>query len=246
MYNFFVDKTEFLSDTITITGKDFNHIKNVLRFKVGDRFCVSADGKSNLCEIAEFTLESVLLKVVERDFMNTSLPISIALFQGLPKQDKLELIIQKAVELGADQIVPVEMKRSIVKIEEKKKDAKTERLNAISESAAKQCKRQVVPKVLTPKSFANAVNLAKEFDHVLVPYECENGMQGTSDALKKIKTGDKVAVFIGPEGGFDDKEIATLKEMGAKPISLGKRILRTETASITALSMLMLYAEINL
>ena len=246
MYNFFVDKTEFLSDTPRIVGKDFNHLKNVLRFKVGDRFCISADGKSNLCEIVGFDNESVLLKVIERDFMDTTLPISISLFQGLPKQDKLELIIQKAVELGADQIVPVEMKRSVVKIEEKKKEAKTERFNAISESAAKQCKRQVVPNVLTPQSFINALSLAKEFDHVLVPYECENGMQGTSNALKEIKQGDKVAVFIGPEGGFDDKEIIALKEMGAKIISLGKRILRTETASITALSMLMLYAEINL
>jgi 16S rRNA (uracil1498-N3)-methyltransferase len=246
MYNFFVDKTEFSSSTITITGKDFNHIKNVLRFKVGDRFCVSADGRCNLCEIIEFTLESVLLKVVEHDFMDTSLPIWVTLFQGLPKQDKLELIIQKAVELGVDKIVPVEMKRSVVKIEEKKKDAKTERFNAISESAAKQCKRQVVPEVIPPQSFINAVSIAKEFDHVLVPYECENGMQGTLGALKEIKPNDKVAVFIGPEGGFDDKEIATLKEMGAKTISLGKRILRTETASITALSMLMLYAEINL
>lgn len=246
MYNFFIDQTEFLSDTPSISDSDFNHIKNVLRLKVGERFLVSSNGKSNLCEITGFDLDRVLLKVVERDFLDTSLPIAISLFQGLPKQEKLELIIQKAVELGAEEIVPVEMKRSIVKIEDKKKKSKLERWQSISESAAKQCKRQLVPQVKDLLSLPLAVEYAKAFDHILVPYECENGMESTKYALTKIKKGDKVAVFIGPEGGFDDKEIELLKNAGAICISLGKRILRTETASITALSMLMLHAEINL
>lgn len=246
MYNFFIDEIEFNSQSPTLSGADFNHVKNVLRFKVGDRFSVSNNGKSNLCEITAFENERVLLKVIEKDFMDTSLPIKICLFQGLPKQEKLELIIQKAVELGAEEIVPVEMKRSVVKIEDKKKKAKTERWQAISESAAKQCKRQLVPKIHDILSVPSAIEYAKSFTHVLVPYECENGMIATKEALSKIKSGDSVAVFIGPEGGFDDKEIALLKDMGAITISLGKRILRTETASITALSMLMLYAEINL
>jgi len=246
MYNFFIDENNFNSESPVISGADFNHVKNVLRLKVGDRFSVSFGGKSNLCEIIGFDLDKVLLKVVEKDFLDTSLPIKICLFQGLPKQEKLELIIQKAVELGAEEIVPVEMKRSVVKIEDKKKKSKIERWQLISESAAKQCKRQLVPEIKDILSVNKAIEYAKTFDHILVPYECENGMQSTKDALSNVKKGESVAIFIGPEGGFDDKEIELLKTIGAKTISLGKRILRTETAAITSLSMLMLYAEINL
>lgn len=246
MYNFFIDETEFLSDTPTVKGIDFNHIKNVLRLKSGDRFSVSFQGQSNLCEIIDFTSDAVLLKTIERDFMNTSLPIKISLFQGLPKQDKLELIIQKAVELGANEIVPVQMKRSVVKIEDKKKQQKIERWNAISESAAKQCKRQSIPLIRNVLSLADATEYAKTFTHILVPYERENELATTKNALSKIKHGDSVAVFIGPEGGFDEQEIRILKDANAKTVSLGKRVLRTETAAITCLSALMLYAEINL
>ena len=246
MYNFFIDKTEFSSDTPSVSGADFNHVKNVLRLKVGDRFLVSCDGKSNLCEITAFSNDQVLLSVIEKDFLDTSLPIKISLFQGIPKTDKMELIIQKAVELGVEEIVPVEMKRCVVKIEDKKKKSKTDRWNAISESAAKQCKRSVIPSVLDVNDFSSAVNYAKSFTHVVVPYESHNGMESTINTLKQIKSGDSVAVFIGPEGGFDDKEISLLKDAGAKIVSLGKRILRTETATITAVSMLMLYAEIKL
>ena len=246
MYNFFIDKTEFSSDTPSVSGADFNHVKNVLRLKVGDRFLVSCDGKSNLCEITAFSNDQVLLNVIEKDFLDTSLPIKISLFQGIPKTDKMELIIQKAVELGVEEIVPVEMKRCVVKIEDKKKKSKTDRWNAISESAAKQCKRSVIPSVLDVNDFSSAVNYAKSFTHVVVPYESHNGMESTTSTLKQIKSGDSIAVFIGPEGGFDDKEISLLKDAGAKIVSLGKRILRTETAAITAVSMLMLYAEIKL
>lgn len=246
MYNFFVDEREFLSNTPTLSGTDFNHIKNVLRLVEGDKFALSFGGRSNLCEITGFLPDAVCLKVVEHDFMDTSLPIKICLFQGLPKQEKFELIIQKAVELGAEKIVPVQMKRSIVKIDENKKKAKRERWNAISESAAKQCKRQFVPIVTEPLDIADAVSYAETFTHVLIPYECENKMSSTKDALSLIRSGDSVAIFIGPEGGFDDKEIQSLKDKGAKTVSLGKRVLRTETASIAALSMLMLYAEMNL
>lgn len=246
MYNFFANKVNVSGDVVTLTGNDYNHIKNVLRLKSGDRFSVSVDGENNLCELMSFTDNTVICKIVEKNFLDTSLPIKIALFQGLPKSDKLELIIQKTVELGVEEIIPVEMKRCVVKIENNKKKSKTERWNAISESAAKQCKRAIIPNVREPLSFNNALSLAKEYTHVLVPYECHNGMTATKEALSEIKPGDSVAIFIGPEGGFDDNEIALLTETRAKTISLGKRILRTETASITAVSMLMLYAEINL
>jgi 16S rRNA (uracil1498-N3)-methyltransferase len=158
----------------------------------------------------------------------------------------MELIIQKAVELGVDGITPVQMARSIVKLDEKKAKDKVARWQSISESAAKQSKRTTIPTINQVVSLNNAVKTFSEFDLVLLPYECKNGMQDTVDALKLIKKDTKIAVLIGPEGGFDLKEVSLAEEFGAKAISLGKRILRTETAAITTLSMFMLHAEINL
>lgn len=245
MYNFFI-KDGFCGDTVTLSGADFNHVKNVLRMKEGDDLLISHDGKSSLCSIKEFLSETVVLSVIREDYAETALPINVILFQGLPKSDKLELIVQKAVELGAFKIVPVEMERSIVKIEPKKKQSKTERWQAIAESAAKQSKMTFIPEVSLPLSFADAINKAKELDCLIVPYENKDGMKSTVDALKQIKTGQTVGVFIGPEGGFSQKEIDALENINGKTVSLGKRILRTETAAITTLSMLMLYAETNL
>ena len=246
MYNFFVNELDTINSKIVISGADYNHAVNVLRLKIGDKVSVSINGKNNLCSICEITDDKLFLEIVEKDFIDTSLPIKIALFQGLPKFDKMELIIQKAVELGAEEIIPVQMKRCVVKIEDKKMASKTQRFNAISESAAKQCKRAIIPKVFDALPLKLAIEKAKDFDHVIVPYESHNGMENTKNALSMIKGGDKIAVFIGPEGGFDDSEIALLKDAGAKTISLGKRILRTETAAITAISMLMLHAEMNI
>ena len=157
--------------------------------------------------------------------------------------DKFEFIIQKAVELGVKEIIPVEMKFCVAKIEEKKKAQKLERFNLISESAAKQSKRNVIPKVSNVLTFNQAVEYAKGLDLFIVPYECANGIEQTSSVISQIKKGMKVGVMIGSEGGFSDSEIELAKTSGAKIITLGKRILRTETASITALSVIMLKAE---
>lgn len=246
MFNFFLENSDSQSEKYYVSGSDYNHIKNVLRMKVGDKLLISASNMSNLCEIESFTDTDVIVKVIERNYQDTSLPIKIYLFQGLPKSDKLELIIQKAVELGVSVIIPTDTSRSIVKIEEKKKESKTERWQKIAESAAKQSKCSSIPEVLSPINFKNALELAKEMDLFLVPYENAEKMFATKTALNKIKSGMKVGVFIGPEGGFEDSEIEKLKEIDAEIISLGKRVLRTETASITALSMLMLYSEMNL
>lgn len=246
MFNFFLENSDSQSEKYYVSGSDYNHIKNVLRMKVGDKLLISTRNMSNLCEIESFTDTDVIVKVIERNYQDTSLPIKIYLFQGLPKSDKLELIIQKAVELGVSIIIPTDTSRSIVKIEEKKKESKTERWQKIAESAAKQSKCSSIPEVLSPINFKNALELAKEMDLFLVPYENAEKMFATKTALNKIKSGMKVGVFIGPEGGFEDSEIEKLKEIGAEIISLGKRVLRTETASITALSMLMLYSEMNL
>lgn len=246
MFNFFTENASFGDGFYSILGNDFNHIKNVLRLKIGDKILVSYGGESDLCEITEYTDNQVLVKIVHKNALNSNLPINITLFQGLPKADKLELIIQKVVELGANTVVPVEMKNCVVKIEEKKKESKRERWQSIAESASKQSKRNSVPKIFAPTSFKECIKIAKVLDLIIVPYENQEGMASTKTALSLIKKDMNVGVFIGPEGGFDKTEIEALLNIGAKTVSLGKRILRTETASMTALSMLMLYAEMKL
>ncbi len=246
MYNFFIPVSNVNHDEVIIDGKDFNHIKNVLRMKEGERFIISANGQSHLCELTGYENEKAVGKILQLNYQDTSLPIQIVLFQGLPKSDKLELIIQKAVELGVDKIVPVQMKRSIAKIEPKKVSSKTQRFNLIAESAAKQSKRMSIPEVTDPMDFEQALKLSSELDLLIVPYENEQGMISTQKTLELIQKNMKVGIMIGPEGGFDQTEIDKALKNGAKTISLGKRILRTETASITALAMLMLHAELNL
>ncbi len=243
MYNFFVEKERFDGGYYHLDGNDYNHAKNVLRLKVGEQVLISCEQKCDLCEISKITDSEVLLSILESDFMDTSLPVKIYLFQGLPKSDKMELIIQKAVELGAEAIIPVNTARSIVKIEEKKKDSKTARWQAIAESASKQSKRINIPKVYAPMDFKKAIEFCKDLDVIILPYENSFGMLGTKNALKNIKKDMKIGVFIGPEGGFEQSEVDLATAHGANVISLGKRILRTETAAITTLSMIMLYAE---
>lgn len=246
MFNFFAKENADPSGRFYITDTDFNHIKNVLRMKQGDEFLVSYEGASHLCTLEEISEGQATAKIITENYQSTELPIFIHLFQGLPKADKMELIIQKCTELGMSEITPVEMSRCVVKLEEKKKKSKTERWQAIAESAAKQSKRNLVPTVNTPLSFANVIKAAENFDLFLVPYENEDGMKATADCLSKIKSGMKIGVLIGPEGGFDDKEIELCRQKGFSSISLGKRILRTETAAITSTAMLMLYSEMNL
>jgi 16S rRNA (uracil1498-N3)-methyltransferase len=245
MHNFFVNENQKVNNRYLINGTDFNHIKNVLRMSAGDAFLVSENGVSSLCEIESFESDTVIVKIIEENYNDTSLPINIYLFQGLPKGDKMELIIQKCVELGVHEIVHVQMSRSVVKIEEKKKKSKRERWQAISESAAKQSKCNKIPEISDILTYKQALEKAKGLDLLLVPYESKNGMEDTKNALAEIKSGMNVGVLIGPEGGFDEKEVNEAFEIGGKVISLGKRILRTETASIAALSALMLHAEMN-
>ena len=245
MYNFFVNDDCRQGDRYVITGADHNHIKNVLRMKVGDTILISANGKSNLCEIEIIDNDEIVAPIIEEDYQNTELPLQIHLFQGLPKSDKMELIIQKAVELGVYSITPIEMKRCIVKLDDKKKKSKQTRWQAISESAAKQSKRNTIPEINEIISYKAALNAAKELDLLLVPYENEDGILSTKEALAKLKEAKSVGIIIGPEGGFDDAEIEAAKDAGGRIISLGKRILRTETAAITAVGMCMLYTEMS-
>lgn len=246
MYNFFVEERNRQGDCFWITGTDYNHIRNVLRMQPGDSFLVSCGGTSCLCRLDRLEDDAVVAQIVEEDYQSTELPVRFYLFQGLPKGDKLELIIQKTVELGVAGIVPVEMSRCVMKLDEKKKKARQPRWQAIAESAAKQSKRNVIPEVSEVLSYKQAMSKIKEMDLFLVPYENERGMAATRDALSKIKPGMAVGILIGPEGGFDAQEVALAQEAGAITVSLGKRILRTETAAVTAVGMGMLYAEMNL
>lgn len=246
MYNFFVDESARAGDSFRIGGKDRNHICNVLRMQVGDTFLVSCGGTSSLCRLKCIGEDTVEAEIVEEDYRNTELPVRFCLFQGLPKGDKLELIIQKAVELGVAEIVPVEMGRCVMKLDEKKKKARRERWQSIAESAAKQSKRNVIPEVSDVLTYKQAMEKAAEMDLFLVPYENERGMAATREALSGIKPGMSVGILVGPEGGFEDKEIELARGAGAAVISLGQRILRAETAAVTAVAMGMLHVEMNL
>lgn len=246
MYNFFVDEAAQQQDRFVITGDDYNHICHVLRMQVGDTFLVSCAGFSHLCELELIEGDAVVARIIEENTQNTELPVHFYLFQGLPKGDKLELIIQKTVELGVAGIIPVEMSRCVVKLDEKKKKSKRARWQAIAESAAKQSKRNVIPPVSEVLSYAQAMDRAKEMDLFLVPYENERGMEATKEALAQIRSGMSVGILIGPEGGFDEREISQAKAVGGQILSLGKRILRAETAAVTAVGMGMLHVEMNL
>jgi len=245
MHNFFVDNKDKNGDKYYITGTDLNHIKNVLRMHTGDTFLVSCDGCSDLCRLCSVDDNTAVAQIIEENYNDTNLPVDIYLFQGLPKADKMELIIQKTVELGVKAIVPTEMNRCVVKLEDKKKKSKQVRWQTIAESAAKQSKRSIIPEVLSVSSFKNALKLAETMDILLVPYENKDGMAATKSALNQIKSGMKVGIIIGPEGGFEESEIEAATQIGGKTISLGKRILRTETAAITSVGMCMLHIEMN-
>ncbi|MDO5424709.1 MAG: 16S rRNA (uracil(1498)-N(3))-methyltransferase [Eubacteriales bacterium] len=245
MHQFFVSQEQIGEKYISIEGTDVNHIRNVLRMKEGEQLtvCSGEDDRFYRCEIAQFLPESVQVKIMWVEQAGAELPSKLYLFQGLPKSDKMELIIQKAVELGVWEIIPVATKRAVVKLDAKKAEGKQKRWQAIAESAAKQCKRQHIPEVAVPMSFSEALSYAEELDVKLVPYELAHGMEETRSRIGAIKPGQSVAVFIGPEGGFDESEIEKAMEKGFLPITLGRRILRTETAGMTVLSVLMYHLE---
>lgn len=246
MQHFFVPPSQAGEAEIRITGSDVNHMKNVLRMKAGEKVTVS-DGNNRryLCKIREYsdTGEEAFLTVIERLENDTELPSKIYLFQGLPKQDKMELIVQKAVELGVYQIIPVAMKRCVVKFDEKKAQKKTKRWQDISESAAKQAGRGIVPEVKEVLAWKEALAAAEKLDVLLLPYELARGMADTKKLLASLHPGQSVGVFIGPEGGFEKAEVEEALAAGAHAVTLGKRILRTETAGITTLSVLMFQLE---
>lgn len=244
MQHFFVTPSQVKEGRIYIEGSDVNHIKNVLRMHSGEKLTVSdGNNRQYLCAVDGYEEDEAILRILEEKKVDTELSSRIWLFQGLPKQDKMELIVQKAVELGVFQIIPVSTRRSVVKLDEKKAHKKAERWQQIAVSAAKQAGRGYIPEVAPVVSFQEALERAKELDVMLIPYELERGMQTTKKIIEAIHPGQSVAVFIGPEGGFEKEEVELAVQCGAKAVSLGRRILRTETAGLTALSVLMFHLE---
>ena len=243
MYHFFVPGAGE-GPLISITGPDVNHIRNVLRMKPGERIVISnGEDRDFYCAVRELRTDEVVAEVLPEAVEESELPAELTLFQGLPKGDKLELIIQKAVELGAVRIVPAAMKRSVAKLDEKKQRAKLPRWNGIAESAAKQSGRSRIPEVTGVYTWKQLLEAVRELDLLLVPYENARGMQGTKEALSLLRPGQRAGIVIGPEGGFEPSEIADLEAAGGRVISLGRRILRTETAGLAALTLCMAELE---
>lgn len=244
MQRFFVTPDQVGEDKIRIQGSDVNHMKNVLRMRPGEEVMVS-DG-NNLqyrCRVEDYPEGEAVLAILEAGLVDTELPSRIYLFQGLPKQEKMELIVQKAVELGVCQVIPVQTRRCVVKLDAKKAAKKVQRWQQIAESAAKQAGRGYIPAVSEVMTFQEALAFSEALDIRLIPYELADGMEGTRKILDGIRPGQSVGIFIGPEGGFEKEEVSRAVEAGAMPITLGKRILRTETAGIAVLSILMYRLE---
>lgn len=244
MHRFFVEPGQIEDNCIRITGSDVNHIKNVLRMKRKEQILIS-DGQSReyTCYIEALEEDQVVAHVMYVQEENLELSSKIYLFQGLPKADKMELILQKAVELGVHEVIPVSTSRSVVKLDEKKAAKKAARWQQIAESAAKQSKRMIIPRVHSLCTYKEALAYAADCQVKLIPYELARGMKETKDLLAAIEPGQSIAIFIGPEGGFAESEIELGLEKGLVPITLGRRILRTETAGLAILSVLMFQLE---
>ncbi|MCI8268219.1 MAG: 16S rRNA (uracil(1498)-N(3))-methyltransferase [Lachnospiraceae bacterium] len=244
MYHFFVTPDQVRDGCCFITGQDVKHIRNVLRMKPGEQIGIR-DGISHnyICSITEIGTEEICARILSEEEEGSELPARIYLFQGLPKGDKMDWIIQKTVELGVYQIIPVATRRAVVKLDAKKAEAKVKRWNAVAESAAKQSGRMVIPKVSGVMGFSEACAMAGQLDCGLIPYELARDMAKTREIISRLRPGMQVGIFIGPEGGFDVEEVAEAKAAGMCPVTLGRRILRTETAGMTALSVLMFHLE---
>lgn len=238
MHRFFVDFSAAAMDEIVIEGDDVSHISKVLRLGEDDEITVcDSDGTDCLCSISSVSKTEVKAWILSRNKSITEPPVKVTVFQGVPKGDKLDTVVQKCVELGADKIVPVAMKRSVAQI--KDKDKKTQRLQKIALEASKQSLRACVPKVEDVMSFSEAIKYAfGEYDLKLLPYEDESVLS-IRTVLKNSENVKNVCIFIGPEGGFDESEVSLARENGFSVVSMGPRIMRTETAPLAALTAVM-------
>ncbi len=244
MPKFFVRDDQINDNKVDIVGEDVNHISNVLRMKVGDEFqvCNSDTTENYNVEIKSFEKEKIICSIINKMKSEAESDINLKIFQGIPKSDKMELIIQKSTELGIKELIPVDMERCVSKISGKDEKKKIDRWQKISEVAAKQSGRDMIPKIHNVIKINDIVKVISDFDMMIVPYEKAEG-DSFKDAIEEIKEYDKsninIGIVIGPEGGFEPSEIEQLKEAGAKIVTLGKRILRTETVALAMSSVIM-------
>ena len=248
MPRFFIKENQIQNNKITIIGEDVNHIKNVIRKQIGDtiEICNQDNEKSYKCEIEKIEEKQITTKIIE-ELKSQESNIKVDIYQGLPKAEKMELIIQKSVELGANAIIPVNMKRCVVKLDSKSEEKKIERWQKISESAAKQCGRNNIPEVKHLVNIKDICNKIKDYDAMIVAYENEkeNTLKQELTKLKNKQKNLKIGIVIGPEGGLEENDVKLLKESGAKIITLGHRILRTETVALNMLSIIMYELELE-
>ena len=235
MQKYFVNDDDFKNNRIT--SDDVFHISNVMRFKVGDQILVGNNKKVYLSKITEITKSFVSYEIVEEKTGNTELPVFVSICQGYPKGDKLDDIIKHGTELGVSKIIPTLMKRSVFKLDEKKKDSKLQRFRKIAKEAAEQSERLAIPEI------PDIINLKQidfsKYDYKILCYEESartNELKAFKTIIKSLKKDDKVVIVIGPEGGIDNQELDYLLKQGFIPCALGARILRTETAGFYALS----------
>lgn len=239
MQKVFVESNQIEENKITIIGPDVKHIGNVLRMQKGERLqvCNQETLENYVVTIEELKKEEVITKIIEKLQTRVESNVEIDLYQGLPKADKMELIIQKTTELGIANIIPVDMIRCVVKLQEKEVKKKLERWQKVATSAAQQSKRDRVPTIKLKCKLKEVVEKIKEYDIFLIAYE-EEELHSLKQELQKMQRKEtyKIGILVGPEGGLEEKEVRLLKENGANVISLGKRILRTETAPIAMVS----------
>ena len=234
MKKFFVTENQISNQKITIIGDDVNHIKNVLRLNSGDKIniCNTNTSENYICTISEILKKEIICSIDSEIKSEAESNVKIDIFQGLPKADKMELIIQKGTELGVCSFIPVKFKRCIVKIDGKDESKKILRWQKIAEVASKQSRRDIIPQIKNIQNVENICNLFPEYDIVLLAYELENKNYLKNELRKLNNETLKIAVIIGPEGGIEESEVEILKKAGAKVVSLGKRILRTETVAL--------------
>ena len=243
MQMFYVEPEQIQGDRVTISGPDVNHIRTVLRMRPGEEVAVSDQRSFHACcRIETLQADQVVLTAKEA-LADTELPAEVILYQGLPKGDKMEWIIQKNTELGVARIVPVAMERSVVKLDGKKAAARLERWQAVAESAGKQSGRTRVPQVEAVMSYAEMLEAAGECDLLLLPYESASGIEETRRLLHQAAAGMRIGILVGPEGGFAPAEVDKAQAAGFQVMTLGRRILRTETAGMAMMAALMLMLE---
>lgn len=244
MHHLFIDEKDVFGTKIRVYEEEALHMAVVLRLKENEEVLASNfSGIDYLCKIESINKKEVVLEILEKLKTKSELSSEIVLFQALPKFEKMEFIIEKSVELGVKKIVPIKTERCIVKLDETKVEKKILRWQNISKTAAKQAKRNIIPKIETVMKFEEALKNLSDFDKVFIAYEENKEVKESVLLLNKIKKGEKIAIFIGPEGGFTKEEIEKAKENKLINISLGNRILRTETASLCFLSFVMLSLE---